>query len=71
MFGLGSLSDQAILERIKQGDESVLILLYRKHYGMVKNFILKNNGDESVVDDIMQEDIVRVLRLRVRFNRFQ
>ena len=58
MFGLGSLSDQAILERIKQGDESVLILLYRKHYGMVKNFILKNNGDESVVDDIMQDTII-------------
>ena len=60
MFGLGSLSDQAILERIKQGDESVLILLYRKHYGMVKNFILKNNGDESVVDDIMQDTIIAV-----------
>lgn len=60
MFGLGSLNDQAILERIKDGDESVLVLVYKKHYGMVKNLILKNSGDITVVDDIMQDTIIAV-----------
>ena len=60
MFGIGSLNDQAILERIKQGDESVLVLVYNKHYSLVKNFILKNSGDHTVVDDIMQDTIIAV-----------
>ena len=62
MFGLRNLNDQAILERIKDGDESVLVLVYKKHYGMVKNLILKNSGDITAVDDIMQDTILAVWR---------
>ncbi len=60
MFGLGASGDQRTLDRIKQGDESVLVDLYKKHYAMVRNFILKNNGDEDVVDDIMQDTVIAV-----------
>lgn len=60
MFGIGRLSDSTILERIKQGDEKVLITLFKQNYTMVKNFILKNNGDEAVVDDIMQDTVIAV-----------
>lgn len=60
MFGIGNSRDLTILERIKEGDESVLVYLYKKHYTMVKNFILQNNGDKSVVDDIMQDTVIAV-----------
>jgi RNA polymerase sigma factor (sigma-70 family) len=60
MFGIGKLSDNTILERIKQGDEQVLVHLYKQNYTMVKSFILKNNGDENVVDDILQDSVIAV-----------
>jgi RNA polymerase sigma factor (sigma-70 family) len=58
MWGIGKVSDQTVLERIKQGDEQILNYLYKQHYTMVKKFILKNNGDDNVVDDIMQDSVI-------------
>ena len=60
MFGIGKLKDHTILERIKQGDEKMLVHLYKEHHTMVKNFILKNSGDDTVVDDILQDTIIAV-----------
>ena len=44
MFGIGKLADHTVLERIKQGDEKMLVHLYKEHHTMVKNFILKNTN---------------------------
>lgn len=60
MFGIGKLADHTILERMQQGDEQVLVVLYKQNYTMVKNFVLKNNGDENIVDDIMQDSVIAV-----------
>ena len=60
MFNFGKISDETIIERMKEGDEQVLVTLYKQYYTMVKNFILKNNGDETVVDDIMQDSVIAV-----------
>jgi RNA polymerase sigma factor (sigma-70 family) len=60
MFGIGKLTDHTVLERIKQGDEKMLVHLYKEHHTMVKNFILKNSGDDTVVDDILQDTVIAV-----------
>jgi RNA polymerase sigma factor (sigma-70 family) len=60
MFGISKLADHTVLERIKQGDEKMLVYLYNKHYTMVKTFIMKNSGDDNVVDDILQDSVVAV-----------
>lgn len=60
MFGIGKLADHIIIERIKQGDEKMLVYLYKEHHTMVKNFILKNNGDDSAVDDVLQDTVIAV-----------
>jgi len=60
MFGIGKLSDHTVLENMKQGDEQMLVYLYKEHYTMVKNFVLKNSGDETVVDDILQDTVIAV-----------
>lgn len=60
MFGLGKLADHTVLDKIKQGDEQILIYLYKQHYTMIKNFVLKNGGDENVVDDILQDTVIAV-----------
>lgn len=60
MLGLKRLSDHKVIERIKQGDEQMLIHLYKDHYTMIRNFVLKNSGDEGMVDDILQESVIAV-----------
>ena len=62
MFGLKRIADHIVLERIKQGDEKVLVYLHKAHYSMIRNFILNNNGDETVVEDMMQETLLAVWR---------
>ncbi len=60
MFGINKLTDHSVLERMKQGDEQMLVHLYKQHHTMVKNFVLKNSGDENVVDDILQDTVIAV-----------
>lgn len=62
MFSLNKPTDQEIIERIKQGDEKVLLYLYKQHFSMVKSFVLKNNGDESFVNDVLQDAVIAVWR---------
>ena len=69
MLGLNRLSDHRVIERIKQGDERMLNHLYKDHYTMIRNFVLKNNGDEEVVEDILQESVIAVWR-NVHKNEF-
>lgn len=60
MLGLKRLSDHKVIERIKQGDEHMLVHMYKDHYTMIRNFVLKNNGDEGMVEDILQECVIAV-----------
>ena len=52
------MKDSEVLDRIGQGDEKVLEFLYQKHYRMMLNMILKNNGTEVEAQDIYQEALV-------------
>lgn len=60
MFGIGKIADHTVLESMQQGDEKMLVYLYKQHYTMVKNFVLKNSGDETVVEDILQDTVIAV-----------
>ncbi len=62
MLGLNRLSDHRVIERIRQGDEHMLVHLYKDHYTMIRNFVLKNNGNEDAVEDILQESVIAVWR---------
>lgn len=53
-----SISDEEILVRIRQGDEKVVDHLYKKHYKMMVNHIMKNSGTEDEAKDIYQEAII-------------
>ncbi len=60
MFGIGKIADHTVLDNIKQGDEQMLVYLYKQHYQMVKNFVIKNSGDENAADDILQDTVIAV-----------
>jgi RNA polymerase sigma factor (sigma-70 family) len=52
------MSDNEILEKIKQGDESALDYLYKKFYKMMAKLIISNNGTDEEARDIYQEALI-------------
>lgn len=51
-------SDQKIIERIRQGDEKVLVHLYHNNIMMVRKYILDNNGREEDAQDMLQDALI-------------
>lgn len=51
-------SDQQVIQRIRQGDESALVHVYRTNIVMVRKFILDNSGREEDADDMLQDALV-------------
>lgn len=58
MLGADKPTDQQILERIKQGDQKMLLFLYKRNIDSIRSYILRNNGNSSDVEDMMQESLV-------------
>lgn len=52
------MKDSEVLDRISKGDERALDFLYKKHYRMMFNIVLKNNGTEEEAKDVYQEALV-------------
>ncbi|MEM9897645.1 MAG: RNA polymerase sigma factor [Bacteroidota bacterium] len=52
------MKDNEILERIAIGEENVLDYLYKKHFKMMANLVLKNNGTEEEAKDVFQEALL-------------
>jgi RNA polymerase sigma factor (sigma-70 family) len=52
------MKDQEILDRIARGEDKVLEYLYKKHYKMMLNIVLKNNGTEAEAQDVFQETLI-------------
>ena len=53
-------SETKIVELIKQRDESILPYIFKEYYTLVRNFVLKHNGDEDEVEDVMQETVIAI-----------
>lgn len=52
------MKDSEVLRKIQQGDETALDYLYKKHYKMMLNLVLKNNGSEDEAKDIFQDSLI-------------
>lgn len=63
------MKDEEILRRLKNGDESALQYLYKKHYRMMLRLVTKNSGTEEEARDIFQETLI-VLWQKVRSGDF-
>ncbi|WP_038029113.1 RNA polymerase sigma factor [Thermonema rossianum] len=63
------MKDEEILRRLKNGDESALQYLYKKHYRMMLRMVTKNSGTEEEARDIFQEALI-VLWQKVRGGDF-
>ncbi|MDP4268253.1 MAG: sigma-70 family RNA polymerase sigma factor [Bacteroidota bacterium] len=67
-----SLTDSYIIESLRNGDEKPLEYLYKQHYKMIANYIIKNSGSEEDARDIFQDAIIafhkNVLKGRFELN---
>ena len=52
------LTDQELLDMIRHGKQSALIRLHKQCYDGIRNHILRNNGSEIDVDDVIQDALV-------------
>lgn len=52
------MKDQEIFEKICQGDEKSLELIYKKYYRMMTKLVISNSGTEQEAKDIYQEAVV-------------
>jgi RNA polymerase sigma factor (sigma-70 family) len=52
------MEDQEILQRLKKRDERALDFLYKKHYKMMLNMVVKNSGSEDEAKDIFQDALI-------------
>jgi RNA polymerase sigma factor (sigma-70 family) len=52
------ISDNNIIEGIKNQDDSTLNWLYDNYFQTVRNYVLKNNGTADDVPDVFQDSII-------------
>jgi len=62
--------DAEILDRIRSGDEEVLVVLYHANRKPVLNLVSKNSGTHADAEDMLQESLI-VLWERVRSGSFE
>lgn len=60
MLGTSKLTDQQIIQEIQKGNQKVLVMMYKQHIAMVKNFVRKNSGTDEDVPDLMQDAVIAV-----------
>ncbi len=51
-------SDQKIIERIRLGDEKVLVHLYHNNLAMVRKYVTDNSGHEDDAQDMLQDALI-------------
>ena len=56
------LSEDALIEGIRQHDNSVLQYIYKKYFETIRNLIKKNNGNDEDAQDIFQEAIIIIYK---------
>ena len=61
------LSDRELVERYFEGDEDAFLTLISRYYGLMRYCCAKIFENKDVVEDLIQESILRIL---VEINRF-
>lgn len=60
MFGIDKLADHIVIEKLKQGDEEILVYLYKQYFTLINSFVLRNSGDVNAAEDLVQDTIIAV-----------
>ena len=55
-------SDNQLFERLRGGEESAFVALYRRRQGAIFRFVMHMSGSPAVAEDVTQEVFVALLR---------
>ncbi len=61
--------DLQLLERLRNSDKDALVLLYKNHHVMIRQYVLKNSGSLEDAEDLLQDALV-VLWQKVQQGNF-
>jgi RNA polymerase sigma-70 factor (ECF subfamily) len=67
-LALNALTDEELILRFQNGDESAFVVLVRRYKNPLTNFIARFLGEVDDANDIVQETFVRVYSRRQTFN---
>jgi RNA polymerase sigma factor (sigma-70 family) len=59
-----------LIENLKKEDNKAIAFVYKKHFSMVKRFIINNNGSVEDAEDVFQEMMI-VLLQKLRTSNFE
>ncbi len=59
-----SLSDSAIMEKVRDGQVEKLAILFERHHVKIFNFFLRLTGSHNLSEDLVQDVFVRMLKYR-------
>jgi RNA polymerase sigma-70 factor, ECF subfamily len=65
---VGQPTDDELLYRLRRGDESAFLVLYRRRQASIYRFALQMSGSPAVAEDIVQEVFMTLLRGDCGFN---
>ncbi|MFM7765815.1 MAG: RNA polymerase sigma factor, partial [Sphingomonadales bacterium] len=61
--------DHELLDRIRSGDRSALVNIYKSQYSMIRSYVIKNQGREEDAEDLLQDALI-VLWQKVQQGNF-
>lgn len=64
MKGLNHLTDEDIMNAVKNDRIEMLAVLFERHHVRLYNFLLRLTGNTSVSEDLVQEIFFRILKYR-------
>lgn len=66
---MGNETDEALMERFCDGDNTAFEALFARHAGRVQGFLGRMVRDEPLAEDLLQTTFLSVIRARGRFER--
>ncbi len=61
-------ADDALIQRLRSGDEEALTLLYREHQAEIYRFALHMSGSHPIAEEVTQESFLALIRDPQRFD---
>jgi len=65
---LSGISDEQLLEQVREGEKEALAVLFRRHARAVRNVAYRILRDEAEADDLVQEVFLFIFRKAALFN---
>src|SRR5712664_3127023 len=62
------LSDEALVDRMREGDEEAFALLYRRRQPDIYRFVLGMSNSRMATEDVTQEVFINLIRYAGRFD---